>query len=68
MVHLNTNLFSISKNIVVSNKNFKIVEFNNIVSNFGKYLKKGMLTIIPEEFGCNAEADGFFISILKRIK
>ena len=25
------------------NKNFKIVEFNNIVSNFGKYLKKGML-------------------------
>ena len=50
------------------NKNFKIVEFNNIVSNFGKYLKKGMLTIIPEEFGCNAEADGFFISILKRIK
>ena len=50
------------------NKNFKIVEFNNIVSNFGKYLKKGMLTIIPEDFGCNAEADGFFISILKRIK
>ena len=50
------------------NKNFKIVEFNNIVSNFGKYLKKGMLTIIPEEFGCNAEADGFFISILKRTK
>ena len=50
------------------NKNFKIVEFNNIVSNFGKYLKKGMLTIIPEDFGCNADADGFFISILKRIK
>jgi len=50
------------------NENFKIVEFNNIVSNFGKYLKKGMLTIIPEDFGCNAEADGFFISILKRIK
>ena len=50
------------------NKNFKIVEFKNIVSNFGKYLKKGMLTIIPEDFGCNAEADGFFISILKRIK
>ena len=50
------------------NKNFKIVEFNNIVSNFGKYLKKGMLTIIPEDFGCNAEADGFFISILTRIK
>ncbi len=50
------------------NKNFKIVEFNNIVSNFGKYLKKGMLTIIPEDFGCNAEADGFFISILKRVK
>ena len=50
------------------NKNFKIVEFNNIVSNFGKYLKKGMLTIIPEEFGFNAEADGFFISILKRTK
>ena len=49
-------------------KNFKIVEFKNIVSNFGKYLKKGMLTIIPEDFGCNAEADGFFISILKRIK
>ena len=51
-----------------NNKNFKIVEFNNIVNNFGKYLKKGMLTIIPEDFGCNAEADGFFISILKRIK
>ena len=50
------------------NENFKIVEFKNIVSNFGKYLKKGMLTIIPEDFGCNAEADGFFISILKRIK
>ncbi len=50
------------------NKNFKIVEFKNIVSNFGKFLKKGMLTIIPEDFGCNAEADGFFISILKRIK
>ncbi len=50
------------------NKNFKIVEFNNIVSNFGKYLKKGMLTITPDDFGCNAEADGFFISILKRIK
>ncbi len=50
------------------NKNFKIVEFNNIVSNFGKYLKKGMLIIIPEEFGFNAEADGFFISILKRTK
>ena len=50
------------------NKNFKIVNFNNIVSNFGKYLKKGMLTIIPEDFGCNTEADGFFISILKRIK
>ena len=50
------------------NKNFKIVEFNNIVSNFGKFLKKGMLTIIPEDFGCNADADGFFISILKRIK
>ena len=49
-------------------KNFKIFEFNNIVSNFGKYFKKGMLTIIPEDFGCNAEADGFFISILKRIK
>ena len=50
------------------NKNFKIVEFKNIVSNFGKFLKKGMLTIVPEDFGCNAEADGFFISILKRIK
>ena len=50
------------------NKNFKIVEFNNIVSNFGKYLKKGMLTITPEDIGYNAEADGFFISILKRIK
>ena len=50
------------------NKNFKIFNFNNIVSNFGKYLKKGMLTIIPEDFGWNAEADGFFISILKRIK
>ena len=49
-------------------KNFKIVEFKNIVSNFGKFLNKGMLTIIPEDFGCNAEADGFFISILKRIK
>ena len=35
-----------------------------ILENF----KKGMLTIIPEDFGCNAEADGFFISILKRIK
>ena len=50
------------------NKNFKIVEFKNIVSNLGKYLKKGMLTIIPEDLGCSAEADGFFISILKRIK
>ncbi len=50
------------------NKNFKIVNFNNIANNFGKYLKKGMLTIIPEDFGCNGEADGFFISILKRIK
>ena len=49
-------------------KNFKIVEFKNIVSNLGKYLKKGMLTIIPEDLGCSAEADGFFISILKRIK
>jgi len=56
------------ENFLKKNKNFKIVEFNNIVSNFGKYLKKGMLTIIPEDFGCNAEADGFFISILKRIK
>ena len=50
------------------NENFKIVEFKNIVSNLGKYLKKGMLTIIPEDLGCSAEADGFFISILKRIK
>ena len=50
------------------NKNFKIVEFNDIVSNFGKYLKKGMLTIIPDDFGRNSEADGFFISILRRIK
>ena len=50
------------------NKNFKIVEFNNIVRDFGKYLKKGMLTITPEDFGINAEADGFFISILKRSK
>ena len=49
-------------------KNFKIVEFNDIVSNFGKYLKKGMLTITPDDFGCNSEADGFFISILRRIK
>ena len=50
------------------NKNFKIVEFKNIVRNFGKYLKKGMLTITPGDLGINAEADGFFISILKRLK
>ena len=50
------------------NKNFKIFEFNNIVNNFGKYFKKGMLTITPGDSGINAEADGFFISIFKRIK
>ena len=50
------------------NKNFKIIEINNIANNFGKCLKKGMLTITPGGYGINAEADGFFISILKRIK
>ena len=50
------------------NKNFKIFEFNNITNNFGKFLKKGMLTITPGGLGINAEADGFFISIFKRIK
>ena len=50
------------------NKNFKIIEINNIANNFGKCLKKGMLTITPGGCGINAEADGFFISILKRIK
>ena len=50
------------------NKNFKIIEFNNIANNFGKYLNKGMLLITPGGFGINAEADGFFISIFKRIK
>ena len=49
-------------------KNFKIVEFQNITRNLGKYLKKGMLTITPEDIGINAEADGFFISILKRLQ
>ena len=50
------------------NKNFEIIELNNIANNFGICLKKGMLTIIPGGLGINAEADGFFISIFKRIK
>ena len=50
------------------NKDFKIIELNNIANSFGKCLKKGMLTITPGVCGINAEADGFFISILKRIK
>ena len=37
-------------------------------NNFGKCSKKGMLTITPGSFGIDAEADGFFISIFKRIK
>ena len=51
-----------------NNKNFKIIELNNITNNFGKCSKKGMLTITPGSFGIDAEADGFFISIFKRIK
>ena len=50
------------------NKNFEIIELNNIANNFGICLKKGMLTIIPGGLGINTEADGFFISIFKRIK
>ncbi len=50
------------------NKNFEIIELNTIANNFGICLKKGMLTIIPGGLGINAEADGFFISIFKRIK
>ncbi len=51
-----------------NNKNFEIIELDNIANNFGKCLKKGMLTITPGGFGNNAEADGFFISIFKRHK
>ena len=55
-------------NFLKKNKNFRIIEFNNFVSDFGKYLKKGMLIITPGGLNVYADADGFFISILKRIK
>jgi len=66
-IHSSEGSFQI-ESFLKKNKNFEIVDVDNIVSNFGKYFKSGMLTITPGVFDLNAEADGFFISILKRIK
>ena len=51
MVNLNTNLFSISKNIVVSNKNFKIL--NNILLKLG-------YTVEEVEYSSIAKMGGLF--------
>ena len=51
-----------------NNLNFTTINLNQKITNFGKILGKGMLLIAPDETKIQGGVDGFFISIVKKIK
>lgn len=56
------------ENFLKNNINFETVELDSRISTFGKTLMKGMLLITPNNRSLVRGTDGFFISVLKKIK
>ncbi len=66
-IHSNEGVKQI-ENFIRNNQNFKAIELNSNLSSFGTTLKEGMLLINPNNKRIEGGIDGFFISILEKIK